>query len=52
MYFCPAPESRPNRQKDPGDIIIRFSDRPDDYWSTIAGGTVKGAIEIPDEGGA
>lgn len=46
LYFCPNQNKDADTLKYPGSVIIRFSDEPDDYWSTPIGGLVKGGLKL------
>jgi len=39
MYFCPKSEGY-------GSVVVRFSDRIDDYWSSPVGCAYKGSLNI------
>jgi len=46
MYFCPP---RTEDERDRGSVVIRYSDRPDDYWSSPVGACVKGGLSMSEE---
>jgi hypothetical protein len=44
MYFCPSLSS--GSMALPGSIVVRFSDEPSDYWSSLVGGTTGGTLSL------
>ena len=46
MYFCPNPSDGEPKNLSPGSVIIRFSDTPDDYWSSPIGFGVPGPLSL------
>lgn len=46
LYYCPPREEAAG---DRGSILLRFSDRPGDYFSTPVGAAVKGSVSVDEE---